>query len=280
MILSFHPCFEADQNRLCAGRQPDSSDLHAILSASAVILPQGCKNALYNMARANCKYVFPNWDARFAYPGKTGQIRLFRKIGVAHPQAYLFKDMRSYKLCKERGMLEEIGPYPFVFKFNYGGEGQTVSLVRSDTDFKEKIQLAVQQEQNGWPGFLIQKYIPSRNRSLRVSVIGRRYFAYWRVQKDKKRFGTSLAQGAVIDAVSDPCLRDSGIKAARSFCRQTGINLAGFDFIFKAPAENPQPRFLEINYFFGRRGLGGSQAFYAILDEEIRAWITRLPIAA
>jgi len=282
MILSFHPCFVADKNRLCAGRQPDSYDLNAIHSANAVILPQGCKNALYNMVRANCKYVFPNWDARFDYPGKTGQIRLFRKIGrkrgVAHPRTWLFKDIRSYRLRKGKITFQETEPYPFVFKLNYGGEGQAVFLIRSGADLKDKIQLAIKEEQNGWPGFLIQKYIPSGNRSLRVCVIGRRYFAYWRIQKDKKRFGTSLAQGAVINTVSDPHLMNAGIKATQVFCRQTGINLAGFDFIFAAHEASPQPLFLEINYFFGRTGLGGSQAFYAILEEEIQSWIAGLPI--
>ena len=30
---------------------------------------------------------------------------------------------------------------------------------------------------------------------------------------------------------------------------------------------------LEINYFFGRKGLGGSEAYYKILHEEIRTWL-------
>ncbi len=280
MILSYHPCFESDTNRLCAGRPPDKYDLKAIQAARAVILPQGCTDALYNMVHANCKYMFPNWDARFDYPGKTGQIRLFRNMGVAHPRTRFFKDMCAYNLHLDESADSACEPYPFVFKLNHGGEGEAVFLIRSDAVFKEKIQLAVKQEQNGWPGFIIQQYIPSRNRSLRVCVIGRRYFAYWRIQKNKKQFGTSLAQGATIDAVSDPWLRDAGVKAAKAFCRLTGINLAGFDFIFAAQEDNPQPLFLEINYFFGRKGLGGSQAFYTILEEEIRDWITGLPVEA
>jgi ribosomal protein S6--L-glutamate ligase len=30
---------------------------------------------------------------------------------------------------------------------------------------------------------------------------------------------------------------------------------------------------LEINYFFGRRGLGGSEAYYKILLAEIQVWL-------
>ena len=37
-------------------------DLDAIRAADAVILPQGCYQSLYEMARKNCKHVFPNFD--------------------------------------------------------------------------------------------------------------------------------------------------------------------------------------------------------------------------
>jgi ribosomal protein S6--L-glutamate ligase len=44
------------------------------------------------------------------------------------------------------------------------------------------------------------------------------------------------------------------------------------------PAADPQtPLFIEINYYFGRTGLGGSEAYYRILMEEIRNWIRQLP---
>lgn len=277
MIVSFHPCFEADLNRLCAGRPPNRQDRKAIQAARAVILPQGCDEALHRLARAHCPNVFPNWNARFDYPGKVGQIRLFRKTAVAHPRSYLFKNSAEYDTCNRYQPIQAVEPYPYVFKFNYGGEGASVFLVQSEAELDSMLQLGLQQEQNGWPGFLIQRYIPSGHRCLRVCVIGRRFTAYWRVQKNKKRFVASLSQGGAIDAVSDPHLRQEAIRATQAFCRQTGINLAGFDFIFHTRAKNPKPLFLEINYFFGRKGLGGSQAFYQILEKEIRAWIKRLP---
>ena len=67
MILSYHPCFEADRNRLCAGRKPGTDDLAAMQEADAVILPQGCYESLYTMARSNCKHVFPNFDTKRAF---------------------------------------------------------------------------------------------------------------------------------------------------------------------------------------------------------------------
>ena len=62
----------------------------------------------------------------------------------------------------------------------------------------------------------------------------------------------------------------------RRFGRQTGINLAGFDFLFNTAAIDTgeiQPLLLEINYFFGRRGLGGSDTFYRLLESEIEKWL-------
>ncbi|MBW1899334.1 MAG: hypothetical protein JRI61_09775, partial [Deltaproteobacteria bacterium] len=64
------------------------------------------------------------------------------------------------------------------------------------------------------------------------------------------------------------------LHAAREFCGITVINLAGFDFLFPANEEEPLPFFLEVNYFFGRRGLGGSEAYYQVLNREILRWIT------
>jgi ribosomal protein S6--L-glutamate ligase len=43
--------------------------------------------------------------------------------------------------------------------------------------------------------------------------------------------------------------------------------------LFSSEDEDPTPLLLEINYFFGRKGLGGSEAYYKILQEEIQAWL-------
>ncbi len=95
MILSFHPCFVADKNIICAGRKPGKGDLEEISLADAVILPQGCSEMLYNMARENCRNVFPNFDARFKYPGKTGQILLFQETGVPHPETETYQTVSA-----------------------------------------------------------------------------------------------------------------------------------------------------------------------------------------
>jgi len=59
-------------------------------------------------------------------------------------------------------------------------------------------------------------------------------------------------------------------------CQKTGINLAGVDVIFSSDRDDPAPMLLEINYFFGRKGLGGSEAYYKILQAEIQAWLGKI----
>jgi len=122
------------------------------------------------------------------------------------------------------------------------------------------------------PFYREQEYIPSQNRDLRVAVIGQKMISYWRVQKDTEKFCSNLSKGAVIDRDSDPDLQAKGIDAVRAFCEKTGINLAGFDLLFS----HDEPLFIEINYFFGRQGLGGSERFYDILTQEIGKWINSL----
>jgi ribosomal protein S6--L-glutamate ligase len=110
-------------------------------------------------------------------------------------------------------------------------------------------------------------------------VIHQSFISYWRIQDDVHDFYTNLTKGAKIDTVSDPALQEAAIAVTRKFCDQTKINLAGFDFLFSETdlaAGIVQPLFLEINYFFGRKGLGGSEKYYKILQAEIDRWIKQI----
>lgn len=283
MILSFHPCFEGEKNITCAGRMPGPEDLSAIQAADAVILHQGCIRDLYAMSRENCKNIFPNYDARFKYPDKIGQIELFREKRINHPKTDIYLSVASFsERHKDRaGGVSFV--YPFVFKFNWGGEGETVRFINSTSALERILQIAARFEESGQKGFLLQAFVPAGNRSLRVVVIGQTLVSYWRVQKNPESFYTSLAKGAVIDRDSDPKLQETAREAVRHFCCATGINLAGIDILFSL-SEGPgfdqtEPIFLEINYFFGRQGLGGSDPYYALLEKEIRKWIDGLGLA-
>ncbi len=220
MILSFHPMYVADQNLLCAGRDPGLEELEAIQQADAVILPQGCRDSLYRLAADNCPQVFPNYEARFAYPEKIGQARLFQKMAVPHPQTMPFD---NYSV--PNGKIEKLfnsAPMkpPFVFKFNWGGEGETVFLIRDNNDFDQYLQKAQLYAKSGQYGFVLQEFIPSGGRSLRVVVIHETFMAYWRILDNDDGFYTNIAKGARLELDADPDLTTAAIAATRKFCKK------------------------------------------------------------
>ena len=279
MILSYHPCYVADTNILCAGREPDEKDLAAMRAAKAVVLPQGCRETLYRMARQTCPHVFPDYDARFQYPGKTGQARLFQVLDAPRPRTWVFDDTLHFQRC---GAVIEDAGFPLVFKLDWGGEGDTVFLIQSKSDLARALSTAADYERSGQRGFILQAVVLDSKRTLRVAVIGQTQLAYWRIQDTPGFFGTSLAKGARIDTEADPDLRRKALALARGFCQQSRINLAGFDFIFDESGitkRDRRPLFLEINYFFGRTGLGGSVRFYAMLQTEIDNWLAGLGLS-
>jgi ribosomal protein S6--L-glutamate ligase len=276
MIVSFHPLLVADRNLLCAGRDPGERERRAVQRAAAVILPQGCRRALYEMARAHCANVFPDYDARFRFPGKIGQTRLFKSLGTPLPRTMTFENLAALQRAAPDLDFGKWFQLPFVFKFDWGGEGQTVYRVDSAAQFQALLALAADFEQTGQEGFLLQEHVACGGRSLRVAVIGHQAVAYWRVQSATDRFGANLAQGAVIDHAADPRLRQAGVASARAFCRRSGVNLAGIDLLFPSDPTQPAPLFLEINYFFGRSGLGGSDAYYGLLKKAVRGWLQDL----
>ena len=275
MIVSFHPMFEADKNIICAGREPGADDLAAITAAKAVILPQGCRQSLYEMARDNCRHVFPDYETRFKYPGKVGQIQLFQTNGTAHPHTETYASLEDFRRQygdKPKDIAFEL---PCVFKFDWGGEGETVYRIDSEEDLKTVLQKAADFEKSGHKGFLLQEYVPIEGKTLRVIIIGQTLISYWRIQEDTDAFLSSISRGASIDAELEPERQNVAKVFVKNLCNKTSINLAGFDVIFAPVKEYIKPLMLEINYFFGRRGLGGSDAFYEILKSEIENWLSK-----
>ncbi len=276
MILSFHPIIEADQNIICAGRAPNKDDLAAIQDAEAVILPQGCSETLYRMARSNCPHIFPNQDLRFDYPGKRGQIELFRKLDLAHPVTQGYGSLSDFH---QSGAKIDL---PAIVKLDWGGQGDTVFKVESEQKLAQVLDHVRTFETSGQFGFLIQQFIPTGQRSLRVALIHTQTRAYWRIQSPERGFGTSVAHGARIDHVVDAKMSHAALKMVHKVNQYTGLQLAGFDFIFAQGSQDqkqPTPLVLEINYFFGRRGLGGSQAYYRLLEVEIDKWLATLSLS-
>jgi len=275
MILSFHPIIIADKNIICAGRDPGKAELDAIKQADAIILPQGCRQTLYEMAIAHCPHVFPDYHAKFKFPGKTGQAGLFAQFDLPCPRTETFTSLDDFFHKTHHPHQTLNFDYPFVFKFDWGGEGDNVLRIDSLAECKKILKKAASCERTGQYGFLIQEFIQTDNNSLRVAVIGQKRISYWRTQPDPDQFGTALTKGAEIDLNSNPDKQHIGIKIVDRLCKKTGINLAGIDLIFPETSGISEPLFLEINYFFGRTGIGGSERFYELLEEEVRIWLKK-----
>ncbi len=273
-ILSFHSFVEADANVYHSGKVLASQEIEAIKSAKAVILPQGCNKKLYHLVRSHCANFFPNYDAYFDYPGKVGQAALFKKYGVSIPKTTTFANLKAY----HRNKPDQYYNYPFVFKLSLGGEGNNVFLLKSEKDLLKALEHAQEYEEKGREGFLFQEYIPTGGRSLRVVVIGNKFFPYWRVGENLDSFYSNLSKGAVIDHDSYPDQQQAAVSALKKFCRDTGINLAGFDFIFSIDDKDCAPFFLEINYFFRCRGLGGVDNYQKLLVDGVRDWLKEIKL--
>jgi ribosomal protein S6--L-glutamate ligase len=260
MILSFHPCFTADAQIIPGARKLDSTDRSLIRGAEAVILPQTCSPALYRVCKASSAFLFPNYDCRFRYPGKTGQSRLFEKMGWPHPETWR---RRSPGVVLGKSIPE----MPFFIKADESHEGSGVWLIRN----REDLEAALIRLQ-GWGRlrFLVQKVIPCQGNVLRVVVLGRTFFCYWKRPRAPGRMVTTVSRGAKIDKRWRADLREKGVVQAKRVCRESGIDLAAMDFVFSMGDPDPQPLILEINYSFGRRGLGGSLPYYRMLYKAIR----------
>ncbi len=226
------------------------------------------------MARENCPHVFPNYDVYYPYPGKTGQIRLFKKNNLLYPDSRIFDD------CDNFFKVHVTPPFPMpcVFKFSWGGEGRYVYLLKTREDFLQCMKMAEYWEKKGLKGFLFQEYIPSGGRNLRAVVMGKHIITYWRTQNNSEQFYTNLAKGAVIDNDSDEYLQNKARKVTRKFSKETGLNLAGLDFLFSTEEKDPEPLFLEINYFFRCTGLGGPDNYRKLLKTAVTDWINDIRV--
>jgi len=273
MILSFHPCIRGDEHLIVAGRGPTPAEEALVKGADAVIVPQGVRKDLYEMCRRHCRRLFPNYDCRFAYPGKLGDIRLLRALGIRHPETVVFSDVAAYhrRYPLERGVFPF--PPPFLIKGNTGGEGNLVFKVHQPDQLEEILTMFAGMETSGFRGFLAQKFIDHGGRDLRVVVLHEQVLSYWRVQHDPAQFLTNLSAGAAMDTQSDPDLRKTAEALVCHLCQKSGINLAGIDLMFDLRERSAEPLMVEINYWFGRRFFGSSDVYYRHLLEAIRRWL-------
>jgi len=271
-VLSMHPVIAGDEFYWDRGLW-DKGLFRALEQARAVILPQTVERELYCLCTRMCPHVFPNYDLRFQWEGKIGDTFAFWTYGMKHPFTLVFPRVETLRNDhpKMDHEVPALPPYPFVMKGAHGGEGKQVWLIENEKELKAKLKILQHLELHGSSGFVIQEYLADLERDLRVVVIGNRIYSYWR------RAGTFLhntAQGGEIDTDSDKDLQYRGREKVREFCLRSGANLAAFDLVFDAA--DREPYFLEINYTFGRTGLGGSEEFYTLLQAAVNHWLNSI----
>jgi ribosomal protein S6--L-glutamate ligase len=166
--------------------------------------------------------------------------------------------------------------FPFVLKGDRGGGGWAVFLIGNERDLMMRLDTLADKSLHPTRRFIAQEYVPHGGSDLRVVVIGGISKAYWRCQNKPGEFRNNLGRGAVIDYQLDPKLRDEGVSCVEYFCSESGINLAAFDVLFDRTQNQPKPLLSEINFLFGRKGIGGSPRFYELLNEAVRLWIDNL----
>jgi ribosomal protein S6--L-glutamate ligase len=157
-------------------------------------------------------------------------------------------------------------------KGNGGGEGSSVFLIESPGDIQDTLSLLFGSTSRD-QGFVLQEFIDHGGRDLRVVLLYDQVFAYWRIQPDPSQFRTNQGQGGEIDPEGNLRQKNKAIKAVERFGRRAGINVAGFDILFSRTRNSDTPLFLEINYYFGRRGLGGSLHFYELFEQASDRWL-------
>lgn len=277
MILSFHPCFDADIQMILGDRRVDSDILRHIEKADAIILPQACTQNLYDACIASSAQVFPNYEARIQYPGKIGQSRLFRDLDLPHPKTLPWESVKQFKNDDPdlKGISHEI---PFLIKEDQRHEAEGIFVVEDRKGLKEALDQLALRERSSIQGFVTQDYIPCEGNVLRAIIIGKRILTYWKRPDEPGQKITTISRGAIIDAEWQPDLQKKGRASARKLMEKTGVNLAAIDFVFPSADQDPGPLFLEINYYFGRRGLGGTENYYRLLYEAIQNWLAEIGI--
>lgn len=276
MILSFHPRVKGDVNlRLSLKGLFSDKETKLIDSATAIVATQSIKPHQYEFCRRHCANLFPDYTSRFGFEGKYGNIQLFRKFNASHPDTTCYESVEDFKLRHFKND-KPLMPFPFVLKGDRGGGGWAVFLIRNQHSLVKGLDILGDGRLHPTKRFIVQAFVPHGGRDLRVVVVGRITKAYWRCQYKPGEFRNNVGRGAVINYDLDPEVKGKGIRCVEDFCSKTGINLAAFDVLFNRSQPKPEPLLSEINFLFGRKGLGGSPRFYDLLNQAVRQWAREL----
>ena len=272
-ILSFHPCFAAQRQIILGSRKLGPRSQREINRADAILLPQTCSQDLYQACKASSAELFPNYDIRFTYPGKTGQHTLFSELRLPRPDTFSWSSVEEFK--KAGGGEGVSHAFPFLLKGNDSHEGEGVFLITDPDALESALGVLHTWEKTGQSGFVSQALIASGGNVLRAIVLEDEIMTYWKRPVHQESLITTVSRNAVIDKDWRKDLQERGRVQTQTFVQSTGINVAAIDYVFSMTDPEPKPLILEVNYSFGRHGLGGSLNYYRLLFGALQVWLRK-----
>lgn len=259
-FVSFRPEIRMEENLPPFTKIDDSRTIDLLRKAAGVLMPSFVSPWMYRSIIQYAKDWFPRLEVQFNFQGKTRQVYLFEKMGVRHPDSLVFETpvhLQAY--------LNEHGSpwgYPMVLKGDLGGGGEAVFPIHRREDLPGHLSNLPKDKP-----LLIQKWVEHGGKDLRVVVYGDQAVSYFRVGGG--RFYNNVCRGGRLDHAGWPDLQRKGVAAVRAFCRRAGIDIAGFDLMFPDEGE---PVFIEVNFHFGRKGLGGTKEHRRHVLSAIQNW--------
>ena len=269
-LVSYHPGLDADINLVLVSQRPlDQRDQKVMLSASAVLLPQVCRRDLFALASACGRPLFPNPAVHLSLEGKVGNHRLLAGLGLPHPPTVEFSELAQAAAAWEAGRPEVLAlGAPLVAKGAGGGMGNNVFLVNDPHELRALAGSLETYCARGPSGLVLQRHFPGIS-DLRVELLHTTAEVYWRRAKGGE-FRANLCQGGTLIKDGPPDQREAAVALARRLQKAARLDVAGVDVIIPPGGE---PLLLELNFFFGRRALGGHEVFLDRYLAAVRAWL-------
>jgi len=266
-FVSLHHSIRLDENLPAIGLWDEQAE-NLIRRATGVLLPKYFSPVRYRRVAALARAHFPRYGARYAYRGKASQIGLFRSLGFPHPRTSLFASpVDAAESLVTSGLPRRL---PFVLKSDLGGGGSNVYPIRTKQEYEEGLSRLPAGER-----VLVQDWVDCGGMDLRVVLMADQERSYFRVGGES--FYNNVSKGARIEPDIHPERQRAGIDLAKDLAERAGIDLAAFDVVF--PRQG-QPQLLEINFLFGKKGLGGLPGYAQLFKRAVAGWKSRLLSAA
>ncbi|MCB2227009.1 MAG: hypothetical protein KQH53_10065 [Desulfarculaceae bacterium] len=269
-IVSYHPGLDADQNLVLISQRPlEPRDAELMREAAVILLPQVCRRDLFALAAASGRPLFPNPAVHLSLEGKVGNYRLLAGLGLPHPATVEFASLEAAAEAWEAGRADvaALGA-PLVAKGAGGGMGANVFLAHDPAELRGLAGRLETYCARGPSGLVLQRLVPYVS-DMRVELMHTTTEVYWRRARGGD-FRANLCQGGTLVKDGPPEERAAAVALARRLQRAARLDIAGVDVIITPQGE---PLLVELNFFFGRRALGGHEVFLERYLAAVRSWL-------